>query len=1166
MTGLKESVRGVESRWSKVLARLEKKVEAAKMAGSKKAKRELSEVKLQTLALSASRERTISTGKDDAPLLTEFREKFQAVNAWIDSTEAKLLSIKLSSKANDERSNLGNEVEEWKPKVRDLRSLAEKLVEMFVGQKEDVEPEMKKLGQRWEEIVSQVEKRFAEKKSFKMVEVETTKTTISKMTIPTTKVSAAVAMGAEGEDEDDVIDTLPEENASSSNSNLKRRLPNELALNDLKRSRDENKTGLLRESNSPLLPSSRESSPDLEVVTGTMILKTNSPTFIRETVSKVPKSKSNSSKSESSKQTAKTTNSTNDKATSPMKTPPKTLPKPSWFNLEQHSPEHRAMEDEDDFIAKENSAIERILNEATSELAEVRRKASHGTGYNRNPADYQQKEIREFDDNVSNMLAKIDRAKEKLNQLDNEQDLKLRQDLIGMESKVIEAEVATLISRGDTLVLLTHRSDLAKSDSLQKRVTNLREAWQGLKRFAEDKSRSTREREKALAQFKKEVDEMKNWISESNGRFKRASHDEGVAKKLLSDISSKQSDVTKLNSQGAHLKVQQGINTQGIVLTMMNQQWEDLLDRARKLNKEGKAIDKNVVSNSPPDVSPSKHTNGTTVNSLANTNKAASEILTRIEKMREAVTAIDRQLNTQVLAGKPFENLSEQEKALDLAKMALEKLRPTIKKTAKDLEVLTGSLSVEYLEKIVALSEKLRDEWQSVNKRYTERQAVWLNSNERQVKYDSKKAELEEWLDHAEKILLKSTHHNDGSNTNHGTPPSSVLQEQLQIERQVSEKNKVVTEWAMLGKDLRGKTSAQESLEIQTQVDKVLKRWKFLLSQLSAHRDRLNREKYNNNVNYMNHWINDNMSRIKAAVNVSDSLALKEAIEMVESYDDTLAEKQKQMDKLANSNVAISSDVIQKLKKKYDLLVSTIPKRREELKGKSEKLNSLTSRVITAEIWVHHTAIKLEDAKKSPAKLEAVSHLLQLIREKEGEVNDIFNSYQTLVAEVQQSNFNVDKDIEIKVTSFEQEWQSLTSDCRQSLNSEKSAASIPLSSSPNPLPSSKKSSSHKAPTSSPLVSLALPRRASTNGGGETRESLRKRSGIGSSSSDQKHQQQQQQQQQQGLLPEYRAPQIYASLRDHRDWVHRRNCQLAALTLGGDVGSVQRQADEHQKFR
>jgi hypothetical protein len=44
---------------------------------------------------------------------------------------------------------LGREIEEWRPKFGNLRNMAEKLVQIFVGQKNDVEPEMENLGQRW---------------------------------------------------------------------------------------------------------------------------------------------------------------------------------------------------------------------------------------------------------------------------------------------------------------------------------------------------------------------------------------------------------------------------------------------------------------------------------------------------------------------------------------------------------------------------------------------------------------------------------------------------------------------------------------------------------------------------------------------------------------------------------------------------------------------------------------------------------------------------------------------------------------------------------------------------------------------------------------------------------------------------------------------------------
>ena len=99
---------------------------------------------------------------EDGPLLEEFRNAFHEVSQWIDSAEAKLLE----SRKSEERA-LGREIEEWRPKVGNLRSMAEKLVQIFVGQKNDVEPEMETLGQRFDNLINLFSRLFygATKKS-----------------------------------------------------------------------------------------------------------------------------------------------------------------------------------------------------------------------------------------------------------------------------------------------------------------------------------------------------------------------------------------------------------------------------------------------------------------------------------------------------------------------------------------------------------------------------------------------------------------------------------------------------------------------------------------------------------------------------------------------------------------------------------------------------------------------------------------------------------------------------------------------------------------------------------------------------------------------------------------------------------------------------------------
>jgi hypothetical protein len=45
-----------------------------------------------------------------------------------------------------------------------------------------------------------------------------------------------------------------------------------------------------------------------------------------------------------------------------------------------------------------------------------------------------------------------------------------------------------------------------------------------------------------------------------------------------------------------------------------------------------------------------------------------------------------------------------------------------------------------------------------------------------------------------------------------------------------------------------------------------------------------------------------------------------------------------------------------------------------------------------------------------------------------------------------------------------------------------------------------------------------------------------------------------------------SPQLFASLRDHRDWVRCKRGELVSLRVAGDVASLQKQLQEHEEMR
>ena len=99
----------------------------------------------------------------------------------------------------------------------------------------------------------------------------------------------------------------------------------------------------------------------------------------------------------------------------------------------------------------------------------------------------------------------------------------------------------------------------------------------------------------------------------------------------------------------------------------------------------------------------------------ANRKKVLSpqELAKRVGKLRTAVAALNRQLDSQLLHSseqsslqKQYESLNLQQKALETVQAALDKLRPMVKTTEKDFEFLGsssgggGSMSIEAVENV----------------------------------------------------------------------------------------------------------------------------------------------------------------------------------------------------------------------------------------------------------------------------------------------------------------------------------------------------------------------------------------------------------------------------------------------------------------------------------
>ena len=131
-----------------------------------------------------------------------------------------------------------------------------------------------------------------------------------------------------------------------------------------------------------------------------------------------------------------------------------------------------------------------------------------------------------------------------------------------------------------------------------------------------------------------------------------------------------------------------------------------------------------------------------------------AELTNKVARVREAVSAVQKQLSLSVLTGKKFEKLELQAETLDRVKSALETLKPKVKKTEKDLELVSGSLSMEYFEKLTSQGEKCHDEWVKVNKEYQEKRKVLSEAKQELDTFDVMIREAKDWLEEKERMTL----------------------------------------------------------------------------------------------------------------------------------------------------------------------------------------------------------------------------------------------------------------------------------------------------------------------------------------------------------------------------------------------------------------------------
>lgn len=106
---------------------------------------------------------------------------------------------------------------------------------------------------------------------------------------------------------------------------------------------------------------------------------------------------------------------------------------------------------------------------------------------------------------------------------------------------------------------------------------------------------------------------------------------------------------------------------------------------------------------------------------IQESDEGAGELVTQVNKVREAVSATARQLNGPTLSGKDFNNFSQQEDMLKDIKEAVTRLKPSVDRVENERENVMRKARKEQSDQVRRVVDKLREEWSQLNRGFSDR-------------------------------------------------------------------------------------------------------------------------------------------------------------------------------------------------------------------------------------------------------------------------------------------------------------------------------------------------------------------------------------------------------------------------------------------------------------
>ncbi|XP_066986161.1 dystrophin, isoforms A/C/F/G/H-like isoform X25 [Macrobrachium rosenbergii] len=612
-------------------------------------------------------------------------------------------------------------------------------------------------------------------------------------------------------------------------------------------------------------------------------------------------------------------------------------------------------------------------------------------------------------DDDEGYLAEVSRLAEKIGELRNKtkvtpsyEEALEKAEALEHEVAELEPDIATIISRGDTLTLTTHMVDVHKANVIRTAVNDLRNHWSALKSETEGVKANAEKVNEEVNAVSKKADDIVNWINDVSKRLHLVNNDESQLQALEKEMAKKKEELDDLNNSGALLKKYRYNHIQPI-LTLLNTRWTEINMQFRQYRKVS-LEKKTIVSSSKVEAE------------VESTN--VPDFVASVNRLREAISAISRQLSANKLAGNHYDNLKGQEDELKSIKGGIETLKPRVDGLEEERNATIKNVSPVQSEQVRRVMDKLREEWAQVNRGYTERHSHWLQCSENWRTLQKTIEEFSVWLTSIEEKVQTTA--------SQSLPEAKITQKEL--EKQVTLKHRPSQTLQSTCKEITDAINPEEGKRLQERVDSLMKRWRSLLLDLAARREKIAGEegsKEGSNVEYeaLVTWVDQAQALMDAPVNVTDEASLSAHTTMVQNHLIEITTKQNLLKKLKDSkSKTLTPSQITLLETNMSKVVKSLPDYKNMMDTKLGVIKTLVTDVEDLYKWTEEMRVKtaLHNLSEEEVKMMKIT-----LHEKEVLYENLDSTYWVLAQDAESKGLTVAVGLKNRMNTIESRLKAL---------------------------------------------------------------------------------------------------------------------------------------------